>query len=578
MSSPPSASDPTHNPVDGANTTDTPDPVATVEIPLDPLEQEALRVQQEWEEIARDNYRSAPQSKYDRYTLPVDHYEGDRAMRINIFSWRRPHMRGFHCAWISFFLAFMIWFAPAPLLKEIQDTLKLTKKQIWNSSITNDCAAIFMRVIMGPICDNYGARWPMAIVLVVAAIPTSMLGLVNSSAGLCLLRFFIGIAGSSFVMSQYWPLSMFSTEIAGTASGIVGGWGNLGGAWTQVFMGSILFPAFRDYYGSSEKSWRTICVIPAAMAFVWGLILPWISDDAPMGNYSQMKKNGTMDRIYFTSSLRSGATRNTWILFIQYACSFGVELVMNNATVLYYNDKFDTPTEKAATLAFLYGSMNIFARGLGGFISDKLNISKGMRGRLWLQTLLLIAEGVLILVFPACDTLAGSVVVMCIFSIFTQAAEGAIYGVVPYVSKQYTGAVAGFVGSGGNVGSVAFGLGFKYLEYNQAFFMMGSIAIASSFLSGFINIPCHAGLLWGEDNHDVIEARERHRRRIEQEGRNNESAGQQRDQQQAQVNEATVEIEMASAGKYDEEEPKENGSGEKRQNQEDGDTAIELEA
>jgi NNP family nitrate/nitrite transporter-like MFS transporter len=484
--------------------------VRAVDIPLDPLEQEALRVQQTWEECSRDVMKASPTSKYDRYDVPVDHFEGDRATEIKLCSFSRPHMRGLHCAWISFFLAFMIWFAPAPLLKEIQDTLGLTKSEVWTSSIANDCTAVFMRIIMGPICDSHGARWPMAIILVAASIPTAMVGLVHTAAGLAAIRFFIGIAGSSFVMSQFWASRMFSREIAGTANGIVGGWGNLGGAWTQVFMGTILFPAFENYYdGDSEKSWRIICVIPAAMALCWGLILPFISDDAPMGNYGEMKKNGSMDRIFFTTSLRQGATRNTWILFIQYASCFGVELVMNNATVLYYNDEFGLETQQAATIGFIYGSMNIFARAMGGYFSDQLNVKMGMRGRLWLQTILLICEGVLIIIFAFTKTLAGAVVVMCIFSIFTQAAEGAIYGVVPYVSKLYTGAVAGLIGSGGNVGSMVYGFGFQRLEYNQAFVMMGSIVIASSFLSVFINIPCHAGLIWGEDNHAVISARER---------------------------------------------------------------------
>jgi hypothetical protein len=164
-------------------------------------------------------------------------------------------------------------------------------------------------------------------------------------------------------------------------------------------------------------------------------------------------------------------------------------------------------------MGFIYGSMNIFARALGGFYSDKLNIKMGMRGRLWLQSILLISEGVLIIVFALCNTLAGAVVTMCMFSLFTQSSEGAIYGVVPYVSKLYTGAVAGFVGSGGNVGSVVYGIGFRSLSYQNAFLMMGSIVIASSFLSIFIDIPCHAGMLWGEDNHAVIQARERYLRR-----------------------------------------------------------------
>jgi NNP family nitrate/nitrite transporter-like MFS transporter len=484
---------------------------STVNIVLDNLEQEAIRVQQEWEECSRDPFKACPQSKYKRYEVPVDHLEGDRATEIKLLSFRRPHMRALHCAWVSFFLAFMIWFSPAPLLKEIRDTLGLTNKQIWKSSITNDCTALFMRIVMGPVCDNFGAKWPMAIILVLASIPTAMIGLVNSSGELALLRFFIGIAGSSFVMAQFWPSRMFAREISGAANGIVGGWGNLGGAWTQVFMGTLLFPAFEKYFdGDSEMSWRVICVIPASMALCWGLILPFIADDAPVGDYSEMKKKGSMDRIFFTTSLRSGATLNTWILFIQYASCFGVELVMNNASVLYYSDKFDLDTSQAATIGFVYGSMNIFARALGGLVSDRLNLKMGMRGRLWLQTILLICEGVLIIVFSYARSLGGAVFTMCCFSIFTQSAEGAIYGVVPYVSKLYTGSVSGFVGSGGNVGSVIYGLGFLNLSYQGAFIMMGSTVIASSFLSVFIDIPCHAAMLWGEDNHAVIQARERY--------------------------------------------------------------------
>ena len=490
-------------------------PPTEIRIPTEPdiVEQERERNLQIWSECSRDSKRASPNSKYERYDIPVDHMEGDRGTKIKLLSFKRPHMRGLHCAWISFFLAFMIWFAPAPLLKEIGDTLELSKKDLWTSSITNDCTAIFTRIIMGPICDSFGARLPMAFVLIISSIPTAMVGLVNSASGLALLRFFIGFAGSSFVMSQFWPSRMFSREIAGTANGIVGGWGNLGGAFTQLLMGTILFPAFRDYYGSPESSWRTICVIPASLAFAWGIILPFISDDAPMGNYSEMRKRGTMDRVFLTTSLKSGATRNTWILFIQYASCFGVELVMNNAAVLYYNDKFGLETSEAAMIGFIYGSMNIFARGLGGLASDRLNIKMGMRGRLWLLTILLICEGVMIVVFSFTSNLTVAILIMCTFSIFTQAAEGAIYGVVPYISKLYTGAVAGFVGSGGNVGAVVYGLGFRSLNYNSAFLLMGSLVIASSFLSLGINIPCHAGLIWGEDNHAVISARERYLRR-----------------------------------------------------------------
>jgi NNP family nitrate/nitrite transporter-like MFS transporter len=515
------------------------------------LEQEKEGLAEEWELCKTDPYRASPGSNFKRYDVTVDYHEGDRATEIKLCSFKRPHMRGLHCAWISFFCAFLVWFAPAPLLSEIRDNLGLSKADVWNSSIANDIVAVMGRILIGPICDNYGARIPMAMVLVVSSIPTAMVGFVNTSAGLSIIRLFIGIAGSSFVMAQFWPSRLFSREISGTANGLVGGWGNLGGACTQLLMGTILFPIFEDYYdGDSAEALKVVFFIPAAIAFTWGLILPFISDDAPMGNYGEMKKNGSMDRIYFTTSLRSGATINTWVLYAQYAASFGVELVMNNAAVLYFTDEFGLSTKEASTLGFVYGSMNIFARVSGGWISDRLNMRIGMRGRLWLVTILLILEGAMILVFAFAESLAGAVVTMCIFSIFTQAAEGAIYGVVPYVSKLHTGAVAGLVGSGGNMGSIIYGrtcivypgvacfialsirashynchpfyfyssVGFRSLSYRNAFVMMGCMVVASSFLSIFINIPLHAGLLRGEDNHTVIEARKRFllRREFEQ--------------------------------------------------------------
>jgi len=186
---------------------------------------------------------------------------------------------------------------------------------------------------------------------------------------------------------------------------------------------------------------------------------------------------------------------------------------MNNASVLFFTSEFGLSTEDASLLGFAFGSMNIFARALGGFISDHLNLKYGLRGRLWWQTILLLLEGAVILIFAFSSTLEGAIATMCVFSLFTQAAEGAIYGVVPYVSKLYTGSVAGFVGAGGNVGSVVFAFGFRSLNYQDAFVMMGSIVMASSLLSIWLRIPCHAGLVTGEDNHAVIRARDRFKRR-----------------------------------------------------------------
>jgi NNP family nitrate/nitrite transporter-like MFS transporter len=402
----------------------------------------------------------------------------------------------------AFFIAFFIWFSIAPLLPEIKKDLGLEKKQIWTSSIFSVAGTIFMRFILGPACDKYGARILFTVVLCAASIPTACTGLVQSATGLTILRFFIGIAGGTFVMCQFWSSRMFTKEVVGTANALVGGWGNLGGGVTQLVMGAGLFPLFKHLMdGDSEKAWRTVCIIPAIVAFISGIVVYFISDDAPKGNYADLKKHGTMAEVSAAASFRSGACNfNTWLLFIQYGCCFGVELTMNNAAALYFSERFDQSTESAAAIASIFGWMNLFARGLGGVSSDWASSKMGLRGRLWVQTGLLLVEGCLVFVFANTNTLGGSIAVMLVFSVFVQAAEGSTYGIVPYVDPSSTGSIAGIVGAGGNTGAVGFGLAFRQLaDDKDAFIVMGATILASSFLTLFIVLKGHAGILFGED-------------------------------------------------------------------------------
>lgn len=124
-------------------------------------------------------------------------------------------MRAFHYSWWSFFIAFFVWFAAAPLLPEIRKTLQLSKQDIWTTNIVAVCFDVVMRFVFGAICDQFGARIPMGIVLMLASIPVALTGLVQTLAGLTVLRLFIGIAGSSFVMCQCWSTRMFTKEIVG---------------------------------------------------------------------------------------------------------------------------------------------------------------------------------------------------------------------------------------------------------------------------------------------------------------------------------------------------------------------------
>jgi len=442
--------------------------------------------------------------KYKTYQLKVDPDQEDRATEIKLCNFSRPHMRAFHCSWWSFFVAFFSWFAIAPLLSEVKNDLGITKQDIWTSNIASVLGTIFLRFVNGPLCDKYGARLLFGIVLMGAAIPTACIGLVNSATTLAVTRFFIGLGGSTFVMCQMWTTRMFTKEVAGTANALAGGWGNLGGGVTQLVMGSLLFPLFKTGM-SSETAWRTVCIVPACVGFLTGFTILRISDDCPKGNYKEMKANGIMNEVSASASFRDGAMDfNTWIFFIQYACCFGVELTMNNAAASYFKEEFGLTTESAAAIASIFGWMNLFARGLGGFTSDKMNSRMGMRGRLIWQMICLAIEGMMVLIFASTKSLGLSIFILVIFSSFVQAAEGSTYGIVPYVKPVATGSIAGIVGAGGNTGAVCFGLGFRQLpEIKQAFNVMGFTILGSAVITLFVRIKGHRSVLGGEDSEAV---------------------------------------------------------------------------
>lgn len=443
------------------------------------------------------------------YPLNVDRDQDDKATELKLCSFAQPHMRAFHFAWWSFFIAFFIWFAIAPLLPLIKEDLGLTSQDIWTTNIAAVAFDICMRFVFGAVCDKYGARIPMGVVLMLASIPTALIGLVNSLTGLICIRLFIGLAGSTFVMCQCWTTRMFTKEIVGVANGLVGGWGNVGGGATQLVMGTALYPLFKLIWGGDTRmAWRTVTIVPAIVAFTTGAIVIRFSKDCPRGYYKDLKKTGEMPEISAAASFRGGAVDfNTWLLFIQYACCFGVELTVNNAAVSYFVKRFELTIESASAIASIFGFMNLFARGLGGYSSDKANGKLKMRGRILVQAALLILEGICIFIFAEMGNLAASVVMLTIFSIFVQGAEGSTYGIVPYVNRVSPGAVAGIVGAGGPTGAVCFGLIFRSLpeDPEKAFRIMAGVVLGSGLACLLFNIKGHRGLVFGKDTADALD-------------------------------------------------------------------------
>jgi len=319
--------------------------------------------------------------------------------------------------------------------------------------------------------------------------------------------------------------------------------------------------------------------------------------DLPDGNIKELESSGAKQKSKGSIVLKTGLSNlNAWVFVLTYGMCFGVELTMNSVAAIYFHDYHANSTKVAGLFASIYGLMNLWARSLGGLISDAANKRYGMRGRLWACWLVQTIEGVFCVImgyltlgmdapFPenreqvvawtkmdlskaqqllmepneyqdgwvrmnhtdnpimigTCgvgqsapsqwfqdryevgDTLrvyseppfgregaaancisnqgmSGQVVLMMIlFSICVQAAEGLHYGIVPYVSRPALGIVSGMVGAGGNLGSViALSAFFKGADIrtDQGFVYLGIMVIAITALILFVYFPDMGSMLF----------------------------------------------------------------------------------
>ena len=76
-----------------------------------------------------------------------------------------------------------------------------------------------------------------------------------------------------------------------------------------------------------------------------------------------------------------------------------MELTVDNFAALYYTDNFHLSLQMAGLVASLFGMMNLFARALGGIVSDRCNRRWGLRGRGLLLGYTIGAEGLAMMLF-----------------------------------------------------------------------------------------------------------------------------------------------------------------------------------
>jgi NNP family nitrate/nitrite transporter-like MFS transporter len=195
-----------------------------------------------------------------------------------------------------------------------------------------------------------------------------------------------------------------------------------------------------------------------------------------------------------------------------YFANFGAELAIVSMLPAFYETVFKpltnssgnsivTPTV-AGVVAASFAFVNLGARPLGGYLSDKMTNRK----RTMLIYMIGIAFGFVLMGFigkwnglldsdglrevvPTFDGLWWLVVAVgftVIASMFVQGAEGATFAVIPMINKRMTGQIAGMAGAYGNVGAVIYLVLFSLVDAKTFFYILAGGAIISFIVTLFM--------------------------------------------------------------------------------------------
>jgi NNP family nitrate/nitrite transporter-like MFS transporter len=408
-----------------------------------------------------------------------------KATRIQLFSFSTPAMRAFHMSWLAFFVCFFAWFAVAPLMPVIKREFALTPGQIANINIAAVGITILVRLLIGPLCDKYGPRRTYSALLALGALPVLGIAFARSYEVFLIARLLIGAIGASFVITQYHTSVMFAPNVVGTANAASAGWGNAGGGVTQSVMPWVL-AAVLALGLEQSVGWRVSMLVPGVLMLVVAALYWKLTQDCPQGDYWELRQAG----VEIESGKKGGwqvfkaasANYRVWMLFITYGACFGLELFVHNVAASYYVDRFRLDLQSAGMAAGSFGLLALFARALGGLLSDRLARLRGLDARTLLLFVLMLGEGAGLIWFSTTQTVSLAVFSMIVFGLFTHMACGATYALVPFIDRKSLGGVAGIIGAGGNVGAVAAGFLLKSVgNVQQCFAILGGFVAASAF-------------------------------------------------------------------------------------------------
>ena len=455
----------------------------------------------------------------------------------DLFRFKNREIKALHLTWISFFICFYVWFNMAPLASSMLKTVGwLTKDDIRLFAIANVALTIPARIIVGMALDRFGPRRVFSILMVLMAVPTLFFALGDTKEQLFVSRLILSSVGASFVVGIHMTALWFKPRDIGFAEGFYAGWGNFGSAAAAMTLPTIALTMFggpegwryavalsgvvMGVYGvfywfaitdgptadthkkprkaaalevSSYRDLIMLSVMTVPMVGILGVLVwrvqrtGYIDDITAWACYLAiavvilyqlvqvfrvnlpiLKKGIPADDRYPFSSV---AALNT-----TYFANFGAELAVVSMLPMFFEETWGLTAAAAGLIASTFAFVNLFARPMGGLVSDRF----GNRRFVMLAYMLGIAVGFALMGLMNSKwplVIAVAITVGCSF--FVQGAEGATFGIIPSIKRRLTGQISGMAGAYGNVGAVFYLLVFMFVTPSQFFLIIAGGAFIS---------------------------------------------------------------------------------------------------
>ncbi|MDX8366872.1 MFS transporter [Cytobacillus sp. IB215665] len=456
-----------------------------------------------------------------------------------LMKFQNKQIRVLHFTWIAFFISFFTWFNMAPLATTMVESVGwLTDDHLAALAIINVALTVPARIVVGMLLDKYGPRIVFSALLIIMAFPTFVFAFGNSWMQLFVSRLVLSGIGASFVIGIRIISEWFPPKKVGFAEGFYAGFGNFGSAAAAVLLPWIAIQIIGGDNGWRYAIAYTgvICLIygiiyffivtdtPEGKKFLrsekiaamqvssWSDLIQLIVWTIPLvgvlGLLAWRLKNlnfipqNTLYVIYVvllivltyqiiqilrvnipllrSKETKSGGYRfkNVAALNTTYFANFGAELAIVSMLPTFFLTTFSLTPTTAGLIASSFAFVNLFARPLGGWISDHVRSRK----LIMLSYMLGISIGLLGMAFINSSwPIVLAVTITVLTSMFIQGAEGATFAVIPFIKRKMTGQISGMAGAYGNVGAVVYLTLLTFVTPRQ-FFIILSVGALLSFL------------------------------------------------------------------------------------------------